>query len=155
IGVGRRIDLTAHQGIELSELDVDPSRREDAGNVDLGEELREVDADGVHLAEALRAVDTDPRAQVIAGKPAEQAVGDEPRRIDPHQEIEVVADVPLVPAIEGSLHDEVELIEPVVVGPPVEVRAEVDAIAGAGGVPRETLLEPAVDARVDPLETVA
>src|SRR5262249_20231773 len=96
VGIRGGINFAAHEGVELADADVEAARRDDAGEVALEVELREVDADAVHLAEALGPVVSDSRAGVEAREVAEQPGRDEPGRIVAGEEIDAVADVPLI-----------------------------------------------------------
>src|SRR5262249_23926905 len=116
---------------------------------------RQVDADGIHIPEASRAVHADARGPIEAGEAAEKSVGHEPRGIRTDEEIDPISERELALTLQRPLGNEIKLVEPVAVGPPAEVRAEVDPIVGAGGISGKALLDPAVDARVDGFETVA
>src|SRR5438552_6475600 len=66
------------------------------------------------------------------------------RGIMTDEEVHAIADVPFVFVLQRFLDDEVGLIQPVVVGAPIEVGAEVDAVARTVDVPCCALLDPAV-----------
>src|SRR6266542_6168762 len=118
-------------------------------------ELREVQTDAIHLAEALRPVHADSRARVEAREVTEQPVGDEERRVVTGEEVDAIADVQLVFLLQRVLEDEIRLVQPVVVGPPAIVGAEVDPVTWAVRVAGESLLDPAVDLGAGGLERPA
>src|SRR5262249_49336775 len=104
-----------------------------------------IDADAVHFSKTLRPVHSDARGRFKAREIAEQSVGDEKRGVVSDEKVPSEAEARLVLVIQGFLGDEIDLIQPVTIGAPVEVRAEVDVVAWRVRVRGESLLDPPVE----------